>query len=117
MHDGLTALSTGIGYQTETILQAKLLNQSRDNLAKNVTGQLFLGLQTEHICHVLLGNDEDMNRCLRLQIVENCHLIILVYQCGGNLLSSNFAENAIISHYFPPFAFTLYSSITIYSIN
>ena len=104
MHDGLTALSTGICYQTEAILEAKLLHQSRNNFTENMSGQFLLCLQTKYICDMLLGNDEDMDRSLRLKVIEYCYLLILIYQCRGNLLSGDFAENAVICHYFPPFS-------------
>jgi hypothetical protein len=44
---------------------------------------------------VLLGDNENMRRGLRVEVAESNNLVILEYNVGGNLMVGNLAEDAI----------------------
>lgn len=46
-----------------------------------------------HVGEVILGNDDDMDRGLGVDVVEGEAVVVLVDDLGGNLSPDDFAEN------------------------
>lgn len=48
-----------------------------------------------HRCDVLLRNDEDVDRRLRMQVAKRDHTVIIIHDVGGNLVCRDATENAV----------------------
>ena len=51
-----------------------------------------------HSCDVLLGNNENVRRRLRADVVEREHVIVLVDDVTRNFASGELAEQAVAGH-------------------
>ena len=98
VHDGLTGVDALVGNDTETVLQALGLGDLLDGVSHGAHG---LGRHiVGDVAVVLLGNHERVDRRLGIKVVERDDLVVLVDDGRGNLVVSDFAEDAITHGWF-----------------
>ena len=98
MHDGLTGVDALVGDDAETVLQTLGLGDLLDGVSHGAhgLGRYVVG----DVAVVLLGDHERVDRRLGIEVVERDDLVILVDDGRGDLVVSNFAEDAITHGWF-----------------
>jgi len=66
--------------------------------------------------HVLFRDQKKMNRGFWVDVLEDQDLIVLVYNSGGDLTGSYFAEDTV-GHGFTPFQVWGYGSVGVWELN
>src|SRR5215467_4162600 len=98
MKYGLAGAATGVddGTVAAEILLARDFGGNRGDSAEH--GFVFrLGIGQR--CEMLSGADQDVRSGLRVDVLEGEDVGVVVNQFGGNLLCSDFAEQAVSAHW------------------
>src|SRR5207249_764109 len=91
--DTLTCIGTHIGDKTIAALgKPKLLGQSGCNHEQDCQYMPILFSQISHRCDMPSRDEQDMMRCLRINILKSNHILILVNNFTRYLTFCNFAE-------------------------
>ena len=100
--DFLAALGARVGQQTETAVRARIASVSQCNFrCKSHYSTQPAGILVGHILkghNMMLGHHQEVDRCSRLDVVENHAIIVLMNNLGGNLAPDDFAENTVFAH-------------------
>ena len=97
MPDRLSSIRTCIRHEAEpAVSDTELSCNLRHNGGQNMRCQLpILFRKVQHTRKMLLRNDENMLRRLRIEVAERKHLIVLIDLCRGNLSLCNPAKDTI----------------------
>src|SRR6266851_3074123 len=57
--------------------------------------RVVLWLQRFGVGDVLVGDDQDVDRHLRIDVAERGHLVVLEHDAGGNLTADDLAKDAV----------------------
>ena len=91
MRDRFASIRTVINHEAEAgIVDAFLPGNVLGNI-KKMTEQRFIGDgRFANPCNLLLGNDQDMDGCLRGDVVKSQAEIVFMDDSGGNFLGDDF---------------------------
>ena len=97
MSDGLSAIRSRVRHETKTArVNPQRTRKCRDNLGQNMCCQLpILCTEVQHTRKMLLWNDENVFRSLRIKITKCEHGVVLIDLRRGNLPLCNLAKNTI----------------------
>ena len=95
MIDSLSAVGAGVDHQAKTIVEMLQLSdfiRCEEEFAQKLS--LSRGRMSER-SEVLLGDDQDMHRCLWVDVREREHMVVLVEACDRDHTAGDLAEEAI----------------------
>jgi hypothetical protein len=93
MEHGLPRISAGVRDDSVAGLrQSLLLRNIRTGHEEPSQEVAVLITAILHCCHMRFGDDERMDRRLRVNIVEGQRVLVLVHDFGGNGFLDNFAK-------------------------
>src|SRR5437867_1121872 len=93
----LTTVSTGIGHDSVAALaQALLLRHLRARNEQVSQESLILGTAILHGHYVRFRNDQRMDRCLGIDVVECQRLVVLINDLGRNRPLNNLTKETIV---------------------
>src|SRR3972149_4162119 len=104
VEDDLPAIFITVDNRSETSLSDAL--EFRNPLYSGQHGGQALelsGLNVHKSRNMPFGNDDNVDRCCRVDVMESQYLVILVYLIARHLAFNNPAEYAIIHRTLPPF--------------
>ncbi len=111
MENGLSGRFQTIGHHSITGLVELFLGSNLFRCEKNPANNLLIGLSdVVKSGDVLLGEDQDMERSLRIDVVDGYKMVIFINLRNINLPTDHFAEKAITHSSRPPIAAVLIPS-------
>lgn len=98
MGDTLAAIDPAVVHQTESFIRdAELKGKSVDH-GLDMANDGIPGRNRQDGVIVLLGDDDDMDRCLGVDILERKDKIILINLLRRDLSRHDFTKNTILGH-------------------
>ena len=91
----LTTVCAFVGDETETVGKAELIGERRelfDAFCKSL--RLCVG-HLDYVCVMLFGDEQKMNGGLRIQVLDDNHIVVFIKFCGRNLAFCYLTKNTI----------------------
>lgn len=97
MEHALPRMGSHIRYQPVAgFVDIELARDMRSHPKQFARQCVVLFLQCSDILHVLFGDDQNMHRSLRVQVLEGVYVLIFVHAGGRYLLLCDSAKDAIL---------------------
>lgn len=82
---GLTAVCALVGDETESVLKSELICQGRKFLNAFCESLRLCVGHLDDVGIMLFGNEQKMNGGLRIQVLDDNHIVVFIKFCGRNL--------------------------------